>query len=338
MKRIAIFVMVAVGACAAPRDEHTSVVMAGLCQNNPTRPCCPGSPIVLDLEGDGFRFTSAEDGVEWTLHPGELGRWGWTRKAFLVLDRNHNGWIDDGTEMFGDQTPQPQTSIPNGFNALSLYDLAEYGGNGDGAITPADAAWPNLRLWSDDGDAFSAPGELASLDDRGVHAISLDAQPSDEVDEHGNESRFVARIAADYPVASVAKDVWLVQAPVERPVSAGMAGDAPEWTCTAWIYAFADVPGPPYAPCVNPYTGSDPVGPDNLGGQYTLVARSANRSTKQAALDRVTVMVTTALDGPPACVGTYPSPDNYSPPPYTETPEGLHYVCSSHVVKQGPNC
>jgi len=75
---------------------------------------CPGctSPIVIDTTGEGFHLTSAEDGVLFDFYGnGRPIQVAWTAagsgNAFLALDRNHNGKIDNGGELFGNLTAQP---------------------------------------------------------------------------------------------------------------------------------------------------------------------------------------------------------------------------------------
>jgi hypothetical protein len=113
-------------------------------------------------------------------------------EAFLALDRNGNGQIDDGTELFGDSTEQPKdTGTPNGYLALSVYDSLDRGGNGDGIISTADSVYSELLLWLDrNRDGVSQPSELFSLEDEEIASIDLYYWESRARDEHGNWLRY----------------------------------------------------------------------------------------------------------------------------------------------------
>lgn len=164
---------------------------------------CNCSPIVIDLDRGGFRLTSLEDGVAFDLDGnGDAEHTAWTvpdpGDAFLVLDRDGNGAIDDGTELFGTSTPQPQTDEWNGYNALQVFDWPENGGNGDGWIDADDAVFERLRLWKDfDGDGVSRPNELFPLAQQGVRRIALTTTRSGRRDRHGNELRFQSLVDLD---------------------------------------------------------------------------------------------------------------------------------------------
>jgi hypothetical protein len=166
--------------------------------------CVPyNTPLLIDVSGNGFALTNAAAGVVFNLNNmGGSERISWTRgnsdDAWLVLDRNEDGAVDSGAELFGDVTAQAEPTpgeTRNGFRALAEYDKTTNGGNADGRIDSMDAVFSNLRLWQDQNhDGVSQSNELKGLPSLGIMVIELDYKESKHRDRFGNRFRFRAKV------------------------------------------------------------------------------------------------------------------------------------------------
>ncbi|WP_157265487.1 hypothetical protein [Thiobacillus thioparus] len=138
-----------------------------------------GSPIAIDLDGDGVETVSiGQSGVDFDITgDGVAERTGWLSPddAFLVMDRNGNKKIDGVSEMFGG------LNRGDGFAELALLDS-----NGDGVINKKDKSFSSLRLWQDkNSNGTTDKGELLKLKSLGITELSLDYAKSEYI-ENGN--------------------------------------------------------------------------------------------------------------------------------------------------------
>lgn len=131
-------------------------------------------PLVLDLDGDGIELVKANawNGVQFDYNgDGIQSATGWVKAddGILVYDRNNNGIIDDGSEIFGTDFYHLQNII-DGFSALSTLDS-----NKDNVINNQDIAFNQLKVWRDfNQDGTTQTGELFTLDELDIASLSLD--------------------------------------------------------------------------------------------------------------------------------------------------------------------
>lgn len=170
------------------------------------------SPLMIDFSGKGLDLSRPSHGTLFDVDAdGKLDRVSWPQAptaAFLAFDRNGDGEINDGSELFGDSTRVADGLAANGFVAL-----AELDGNGDGQITSDDGAYRSLLLWTDlNRDGKSTPDELRTLEDRQIEALPLAYANVSERDRFGNEIRQRASVFQDGQALPFV-DVWFRVAP-----------------------------------------------------------------------------------------------------------------------------
>ena len=127
------------------------------------------TPILFDLNGDGIKT-----GTGWVA----------ATDGFLVLDRNGNGTIDNGTELFGDSTQLAAGgTAADGFAALAGQDS-----NLDGVVNALDANFANLQVWQDlNQDGISQAGELKTLTELGIASLNIAKTANSQTLAGGNQ-------------------------------------------------------------------------------------------------------------------------------------------------------
>jgi len=191
-----------------PWDATTAVASPVVCA--PAQPDGPAPrdncPIVIDLDGESFRLGDLAEPVTFDLDAdGVPEKLSWTRRGsrvgFLARDLNHNGVIDDGTELFGWATRLADGSNAEvGYRALAELDSPALGGNGDGVVDSRDAGFRDLVVWVDaNHDGVTQPGELVPLPAAGILALNYDYGESRRRDGSGNLFRYRSSALIEKP-------------------------------------------------------------------------------------------------------------------------------------------
>ena len=141
-------------------------------------------PLVLDLDKDGGTSPSRRayfdydgDGTR------ELGSWFSSNDGLLAIDKNGDGAINDGSELFGDAfVKENGAKASNGMDALRDID-----GNDDGVIDAQDEKFADLRIWKDtNGDGVSQAEEIHTLEELGVMSLGTSSEAVNQTDALGN--------------------------------------------------------------------------------------------------------------------------------------------------------
>lgn len=131
-------------------------------------PTCD-SPLILDLDADGFQFGGIDHPVLFDLRGNSVpSLLSWVQPnsgdGFLVNDLDQDGIVVNGTELFGNGTRmilEEGRSAANGYEALGQWDDPQLGGNNDGFISSDDKIWSSLRIWLDhNADGICEPHEM----------------------------------------------------------------------------------------------------------------------------------------------------------------------------------
>lgn len=169
----------------------------------------PRDPLVIDFGETGIDLCTLEQGVNFDLdNNGYAEKTAWidVEDGFLALDRNENGVIDNGGELFGDKVEiEDGVYSRSGFEALSVLDE-----NADGVIDASDSCYENLLVWIDaNHNGYSERTELRTLKSCNIEKIDLNYVESSIMDEHtGTRMAETARVALANGEETTISEFW----------------------------------------------------------------------------------------------------------------------------------
>jgi hypothetical protein len=178
-------------------EENWCIIRDG--EWDPENCMCIFTPVMINPSNASFRLSGRADGVDFDIDgDGVKERVPWpvagAGPGLLALDRDGDGLITNGRELFGNVTERGPGGPRNGFAALALWDSPERGGNGDGVIGSEDEVYHRLRLWTDfNHDGVSQPNELSDLTTAGIMTIATTYEANGRRDGDGSQFRYRAR-------------------------------------------------------------------------------------------------------------------------------------------------
>ncbi|MEW6351947.1 MAG: calcium-binding protein [Thermodesulfobacteriota bacterium] len=241
-------------------------------------------PLVLDLDGNGIQTTVegrswAEGRAFFDLNSdGFAERTGWvsSQDGLLVMDRNGNGFIDDGKELFGSGT----ALTAGGAASTGFQALADLDSNHDGIISSTDAAFSLLRVWKDqDEDGFSFPTDLYTLPELGIASINLTSTgPGSGTDAQGNTQERVGTFTwADGTTGQIAEYTF------DRNTAYTIAT---EWVDVPDdVAALPDLPGYGTVPRLQQAMARDTSG--TIKGHVNAFATATTRAARQTSIQNI---------------------------------------------------
>ena len=146
-------------------------------------------------------MTTLQDGVKFDLDGDRRAeQTAWTAPgaddAFLVIDENKNGRIDNGNEVLGGGTMGPPGFVE--LSAYDAYDAEQAGQAPDFGLTPRDPLFKTLLLWTDTNhNGVAEEDELQSLGYAGTSLIALGWKGVHMPDTRGNVIELQARVLRD---------------------------------------------------------------------------------------------------------------------------------------------
>ena len=188
--------------------NHSTTGAQVLVQASITNVTVSASPLVLDLNGDGVQTTDVAHGTQFDLfNTGSKQHLGWVDKhdGLLAIDLNHDGQVNNGSELLGTSTKLADGSLAkDGWQALAQYDK-----NADGVIDAKDAVFKDLQVWVDgNGDGVSETGEVKSLADLGIQSINLH-HDSAQATQNGNVLQGFSSYTTTDGQSHQVSDAWL---------------------------------------------------------------------------------------------------------------------------------
>ena len=167
-------------------------------------------PLALDLDGDGIETRGADGRVVFDHNgDGVQTGTGWLRPddGWLVLDRNSNGTIDNGGELFGVDTVKADgTKATDGFDALSDLDS-----NDDGVFDAKDTRFADVRIWRDlNQDGISQSNERSTLAANNIRSINLNKTSATTNLGNGNTQTATATFTRTDDTTGTAANLGLV--------------------------------------------------------------------------------------------------------------------------------